>query len=141
MICYSHQRIKIPESDFIDARTMNRMSQRMPINKPRLVFSLKDDLGNRYVNVGGGGGGGTSGPDPTTMEMVSDFSWHSIFSPSLNTGARGIILTIKEAWWVKQLPPPAGHPHSELADNLPPPKVVIAEGPWRFSIPVSRQNR
>ena len=140
MIWYSHQRIKIPESDFIDARIMNRMSQRVHFDNPRLVFSLEDDLGNRYANVSKGGGGGTNGPDPTTREMVSDFSWHSIFSPSMDIGAKKIILAIKEAWWIKQLPTPARHPHSELADNLPPPKVVIAEGPWRFSIPVSRQS-
>lgn len=147
MVWYSHQRIKIPESDFTDARTMNRRSRRMDSDNPRLVFSLEDDLGNRYANVSRGGGGGTNGPDPTTMEMVSDFSWHSIFSPSLDTGARNIILTIKEAWWIKQSTTstkqsslPTERLHSELADNLPPPKVVIAEGPWRFSIPVSGQN-
>ena len=147
LMWYSHQRIKIPESDFVDARTMDRMNQRMSIDNPRLVFSLEDNLGNRYPNVNRGGGSGTSGPDPITMEMVSDFSWHSIFSPSLDAGAKNIILTVKEAWWIKQsitsmkqLSPPTEHPHSEISDNLPPPKVIIAEGHWKFSIPVSRQN-
>lgn len=147
IIWYSHRRTKIPESDFVDAHTMRRMSRMMHNDGPRLVFALKDDLGNRYANVSGGGGGGSSGPDPVAMEMVSDFSWHSVFSPGLDAGAREIILTIKEVWWVKQdiaatewLPPPTGHPRGEPVDYQPPPKVVVAEGPWRFSIPISRQD-
>ena len=147
MIWYSHQHAKIPESDFTDARVMSSMGRRMRGGEPRPVFSLEDDLGNRYASAIGEGGGGSSGPDPATMEMVSNFSWSNVFSPGLDARAREIVLTVKEVQWMKQemtatewLPPPTERPHVEPAECLPTPKVVIAEGPWRFSIPVSWQG-
>ena len=147
MIWYSHQHTKIPESDFTDARAMRRMGRRMSGGGPGPVFSLEDDLGNRYAGAIGEGGGGSSGPDPATMELVSNFSWSHVFSPSLDARAREIVLTVKEVQWMKQettttewLLPPTERPHVEPAERLPIPKVVIAEGPWRFSIPVRWQG-
>ena len=147
MIWYSHQRTKIPESDFTDARAMNRMGRMMCGGKPRPVFSLEDDLGNRYSSAVWDEGGGSSGPDPATMELVSDFSWSHVFSPGLDDRAREIVLTVREVQWVKQmatatewLPSRMKRLPSEPAERLLPPKIVIAEGPWRFSIPVSRQG-
>ena len=153
MIWYSHQRTKIPESDFTDARAMNRRGRMMRGGggggEPRPIFLLEDDLGNRYYGVTGDGGGGSSGPDPSTMEMVSNFSWSHVFSPGLDARAREIVLTVREVQWIKQevtatewLPSRMERPHAEPAERvpLPPPKVVIAEGPWRFPIQVSLQG-
>lgn len=145
LIWYSHQRVRISEPDFTDMRTVDRMVRMMCGGEPRPVFSLEDDLGNIYTHVDGGGGGGSTGADPTTMELVSDSSWRHTFAPSLDAGARELILTIKEVQWVRQsmaterLPSAAGRPHTEH-ERPPPPKVVIADGPWRFSIPVGRQD-
>ena len=147
LIWYSHQRTKIPESDFTDAHVMNRMGRSMRGGEPRPVFSLEDDLGNRYSGAVGDGGGGSSGPDPVTMELVSDFSWSHVFSPGLDDRAREIVLTVREVQRMKQdatatkwLPSRMKRLHAEPAERLPPPKIVIAEGPWMFSIPVSWQG-
>ena len=145
MIWYSHQRAKIPESDFTDMQKMNRVNQAMRNDEPSLVFSLEDNLGNRYTSVGWGGGGGSTGPDLAAMEIVSESSWYHVFAPGLAAGASEIILTVKEVWWTKQsmttelLSSAVEHPRAE-PEYSPPPKIVIAEGPWRFSIPVSRQD-
>jgi hypothetical protein len=103
LIWYSHQRVKIPESDFTDMHKMHHMHGRMHNAPPILIITLEDDLGNRYVstNESGGGGGGSSGPDPTTREFISDFSGYHIFSPTLDPNAKEIIVTIKEIQWVR----------------------------------------
>ncbi len=145
MIWYSHQRAKISGSDFADMQKVNRVSRTMRNDEPMPVFSLEDNLGNRYASVGWDGGGGSTGPDPATMEIVSDSSWCHVFAPGLAAGAGEIILTVKEVWWTKRgtatewLSSASGHPRAE-PEYPPPPKIVIAEGPWRFSIPVSRQG-
>ena len=135
MIWYSDQRTKIPESDFTDARAMRRMDRRMRGSEPRPVFSLEDDLGNRYYGETGEGGGGSSGPDPATMEMISNFSCSHVFSPGLDARAKNMILTIREVQWIKQ-ETTATEWLPQSAERPPPPKIIIAEGPWRFSIPV-----
>ncbi|KAF6245438.1 hypothetical protein [Nitrosopumilus sp. b2] len=149
LIWYSHQRIKISESDFADIRKMNHMNRMMYNEHPRLIITLEDDLGNQYVSTNrSGGGGGSSGPDPTTMEIISDYSWHHIFLPTLDTHAKEIILTIKEIQWVRQNktsmnappPPPRPPPHMTPIENMPLPKIVIVEGPWTFRIPINQQN-
>lgn len=145
MIWYSHQRTKIPESDFTDMQKMNRVNQAMRKHEPSPVFSLEDNLGNRYASVGSGGGGGSTWPDPATMEIVADSSWHHVFAPGLAADASEIILTVKDVWWTKQsmttelLSSAVDHPRAE-PEYSPPPKIVIAGGPWRFAIPVSRQD-
>ncbi|MGY5149671.1 MAG: hypothetical protein ACW9W3_06380 [Candidatus Nitrosopumilus sp. bin_68KS] len=148
LIWYSHQRKKIPESDFTDVYKLNRM-HRLYNDHPRLIITLKDDLGNQYVSTSeSGGGGGSSGPDPTTREIVSDFSWYSIFLPTLNTNAKEIIVTIKEIQWIRQNraimdapPSPREPPHMTPMEKQFPPKMVIAEGPWTFNIPVHWQTK
>ncbi|KFM22159.1 hypothetical protein AAA799B03_00181 [Marine Group I thaumarchaeote SCGC AAA799-B03] len=149
LIWYSHQRKKIPESDFTDLPKMHNMN-RLYNDHPRLIITLKDDLGNEYNSTGeSGGGGGSSGPDPTTREFVSDYSWHSIFLPTLDTNAKEIIVTVKEVQWIKQNraimdippPPPREPPHMTPIENQFPPKIVIAEGPWTFKIPINWQNQ
>lgn len=147
LIWYSHQRKKIPESDFTDVYKLNRM-HRLYNDHPRLIITLKDNLGNQYVSTGeSGGGGGSSGPDPTTREIISDFSWHSIFLPTLDTTAKEIIVTIKEIQWIRQNravmdapPPPREPPHMTPIENQFPPTMVIAEGPWTFNVPVHWQK-
>ncbi|BDQ30343.1 hypothetical protein NZNM25_10160 [Nitrosopumilus zosterae] len=149
LIWYSYQRIKIPESDFTDIRKMNHMNRMMRNEHPRLIITLEDDLGNRYASTNeSGGGGGSSGPDPTTMEIISNYSWHSIFSSTLDPKAKEIILTIKEVQWVRQNttsmnmppPPPRPSPHMTPIENTLLPKIVIAEGPWTFNVPVHWQK-
>jgi len=149
LVWYSHQRKKIPESDFTDFSKMNRMN-RLHNDNNGLIISLKDDLGNEYHSTSESGGGRcSSGPDPVTREFVSDFSWHSIFLPTLDTNAKEIILTVKEVQWIKQNeasmdippPPPRELPHMTPIEKQFLPKVVIVEGPWTFNIPINWQNR
>ena len=149
LIWYSYQRKKIPESDFTDISKVNRMN-RLHNDHPRLIISLKDDLGNEYNSTSeSGGGGGSSGPDPATREFVSDFSWHSIFLPTLDANAKELIVTIKEIQWIKQNraamdispPPPREPPHMTPIEKQFLPKVVIAEGPWTFNITINWKNQ
>ena len=146
LIWYSHQRIKIPESDFTDLHKMNKMHRMRHHDHPRLVVTLKDDLGNHYDSVNeNGGGGGSHGPDPSTREIVSDFSWNHIFSPTLDKNAKELIVTIKEVQWITQdrkIPdiPPTEPPNMTPIENQPIPKLVIAEGPWTFKIPINKPN-
>ena len=143
LIWYSHQRIKIPESDFTDIHKMNRMHGRMHNSHPILRITLEDDLGNHYVRTNESEGGGSSGrPDPATREIISDSSWHHIFSPTLDSNAKKITLTIEEVQWIRQdrvvmdALPPTKPPHMTPIENQPILKVVIAEGPWTFDIPI-----
>ena len=148
LIWYSHQRIKIPEFDFTDMHKMHHMHGRMHNEHPILLITLEDDLGNHYVNTNeSGGGGGSSGPDPTTREFISDYSWHHIFSPTLDSNAKEIIVTIKEVQWIKQnitimesSPPPTKPPYMTPIENKSVPKIVIAEGPWTFNIPIHKTS-
>ena len=143
LIWYSHQRIKIPESDFTDMRKMHRTHGRMHNSHLMLRITLEDDLGNHYVNTNKSEGGGSSGrSDPATREIISDSSWHHIFSPTLDSNAKKITLAIEEVQWIRQdratmdAPPPTKPPHMTPIENQPILKIVIAEGPWTFSIPI-----
>jgi len=148
LIWYSHQRIKIPESDFGNPLKMDKIQEMIHSHdSPRLVITIKDDLGNQYVNVneGGGGGGGSSGPDPSTREVISDFSWNQFFSPTLDKNAKEIIVTIKEIHWLKRnrnapdmmSPPPTEPPFMTPIESRLLPRMVIAEGPWEYRIPIN----
>ena len=119
------------------------MHERMPTSHPILRITLEDDLGNHYVNTNKSEGGGSSGrSDPATREIISDSSWHHIFSPTLDSNAKKITLTIEEVQWIRQdraimdALPPTKPPHMTPIENQPILKIVIAEGPWTFSIPI-----
>lgn len=99
-------------------------------------------MGNQYVNVNEGGGG-SSEPDPSTREIVSDFSWNQFFSPTLDKNAKEIIVTIKEIHWLKRnrnvsdmMPPPTEPPFMTPIEPRFLPRIVIAEGPWEYRFPI-----
>ncbi len=137
LIWYSHQRVKVPESDFGDPQKMNKMRDMTRISDNLMpVIEIKDDLGNQYPAImgGEGGGGGSSGPDPITREIISNFSWERFFAPALDSNAREVVITIKEIYWLKQkrnaldlVPPPTEPPFMTPIDH--PAKLVIVEGP------------
>lgn len=152
LVWYSHQRIKIPESVFGDPQKIEKINDMVRMTHgPRPVIEIRDDLGNRYSASYEGGGGGGSGPDPITMEIVSDFSCDLSFSPSLDSNAKEVVITIKEIRWLRRKrnahgmePPPPPTTETAFMTPMEPryiPKMVIAEGPWEYRIPVSPPPR
>ena len=84
------------------------------------------------------GGGGSTGPDPSTGEMVSDRTQDYSFASTLDPNAKEITIIVKEIQWIrnhrhfpKQTRPPYMTPVSP-ADV----KITILEGPWEFKIPI-----
>ena len=102
------------------------MHGRMHNSHPILRITLEDDLGNHYVRTNESECGGSSGrPDPATREIISDSSWHHIFSPTLDSNAKKITLTIEEVQWIRQdrvvmdALPPTKPPHMTPIENQP----------------------
>lgn len=164
IIWYSHQRVKLPE--FADIQKIDAMIRSHMHDMPKLVITMTDDLGNLYTKIQEGGGGGTSGPDPAENEMIADFSFYYLFKPTLDPRAKEITVTIQEIHWLKNgeiihdmnispqnmtktdsasnkektgIEDPAFKPNSYFMTPIErsPRKLVIAEGPWEFKIPLN----
>jgi hypothetical protein len=98
---------------------------------------MKDDLGNTYADGHSMGGGGSSGPDPSTNEIVLDHSGEFRFFSTLDPKAKEITIIVKDMMWVKRssrgMPLPSTPPNmTEM--SMSPPKLSILEGPWEFKI-------
>jgi len=151
LVYYSHQRTKIPELDFGDQHQMSNIQDMARTSgNPILVIEIRDDLENQYLAAmrGGRGGGGSSGPDPIAREIVSDFSWELFFEPALDSNAREVVITIKEIYWIRRgrierdmVPPPTKPPFMTPIEPKHPSKIVIAEGPWAYRIPVNPPSK
>ena len=135
---YSLQQIKIPEGIFSDPSKLNEMSRSMSHNSAELTIEIKDDLGNTYSDGFSAGGGGSSGPDPTTNEMVFDHSGEYRFSSTLDPNSKEITIIIKDMMWAKQ------DKRDIMSDSITPPKMQelsmnhvrlsVLEGPWEFKV-------
>lgn len=132
---YTHQRIKLPEDLLSNPSKFNDMNIRR--DSPELTIQIKDDLGNVHSDGHSGGGGGSSGPDPSTNEMISDYSGEYRFFSTLDTHAKEITVVIQDIAWVKR------ERHQDLPPSVPPNmrtmsasdhKLSILEGPWEFKI-------
>lgn len=132
---YTQQRIKLPDGLLSNPSKFNDMNIRP--DSPELTIEIKDDLGNVYSDGHSGGGGGGSFPDPSTNEIVSDYSGEYRFFSKLDSKAKGITITVKEIAWVKRelrqvhtpMTPPNMRPVNHSND-----KLSILEGPWEFKI-------
>ncbi len=132
---YTHQRIKLSEDLLSNPSKFNDMPIRM--DSPELTIQIKDDLGNVYSDGYSGGGGGSSGPDPTSHEMISNYSGGYVFFSTLDPNAKEITIVVNEIAWAKR---------ERLRDHPPsvPPnmgtmsashhKLSVLEGPWEFKI-------
>ncbi|AJW70343.1 hypothetical protein [Nitrosopumilus adriaticus] len=132
---YTHQRTKLPDYLLSNPSKFNDMNMR--VDSPELTIQIKDDLGNVHSDGHSGGGGGSSGPDPTTNEMVSDYSGEFRFFSTLDSNAKEITIIINEIAWVKRErlkdPPPSIPPNmGTLSESNP--KLSVLEGPWEFKI-------
>ncbi len=132
---YTQQRIKLPEGILSNPSKFNDMNIRP--DSPELTIEIKDDLGNVYSDGYSGGGAGGSFPDPSTNEIVSDYSGEYRFFSTLDPAVKEITIVVKEIAWVKRelrqvhtsMTPPnmrsVQHSHDKLS---------ILEGPWEFKI-------
>ena len=136
---YSLQRVKLPEDAFSNPSKANEMSRIRGHESAELTIEIKDDLGNTHADGFSAGGGGSSGPDPTTSEMVYDHSGEFRFSSTLHPDAKEITIIIKEMTWIKQnsigtLPPTRPPKMQDLPMTQP--KLSVLEGPWEFRITI-----
>jgi hypothetical protein len=136
MSWYTQQRIKLPDDAFSNPSKFNDMN--ISTDSPELTIEIKDDLGNVYSDGHSGGGGGSSGPDPSTNEIVSDYSGEYRFFSTLDPNVKEITIIVKEITWVKRgrhharpLPPP-----NMGTMSASDPQLSILEGPWEFKIPL-----
>ncbi|MDH3203647.1 MAG: hypothetical protein OEL81_03080 [Nitrosopumilus sp.] len=134
---YSLQRIKLPENIFSNPSKANEITMNMSHESAELTLEIKDDLGNIYADGHSAGGGGSSGPDPTTNEMVLDHSGEHRFFSTLDPNAKEITICVKEMMWVKRnrrtIPPPSTPPKMyPITDS--PPKLSVLEGQWEFKV-------
>ena len=133
---YSLQRIKIPEEIFSNPSKTKEIQRGMGLESAELTIEIRDDLGNVHSDGFSAGGGGSSGPDPTTKEMVFDYSGEYRFNSALNPNAKGITIIVKDIMWVKSrgmnrqnaTAPP------KMTMDVTPPKLLILEGPWEFKL-------
>ncbi|QMU55043.1 MAG: hypothetical protein GKS07_09225 [Nitrosopumilus sp.] len=132
---YTQQRIKLPDSVPSNSSKFNAMNIRP--DSPELTIEIKDDLGNMYSDGHSGGGGGGSFPDPSTNEIVSDYSGEYRFFSTLDPGAKEITIIVKEIAWVKRerrqihtTPTPSDVRSMNHSDD----KLSILEGSWEFKI-------
>lgn len=132
---YSLQRTKLPEDIFSNPEKANEMNRRMSHESAELTIELRDDLGNVHSDGFSAGGGGSSGPDPTTNEMVLDHSGEYRFSSTLDPKAKEITITVKEMMWVTRskrvIPTPPPKMEQMTPSNY---KLSVLEGPWEFKI-------
>jgi hypothetical protein len=132
---YTQQRIKLPDSVLSNPSKFNAMNIRP--DSPELTIEIKDDLGNMHSDGHSGGGGGGSFPDPSTNEIISDYSGEYRFFSTLDPNAKEITVIVKEIAWVKrelrQVHTPMMTPNmrSIHPSNH---KLSILEGPWEFKI-------
>lgn len=135
MSWYTQQRTKLPDDFLSNPSKFQNMN--MHIDSPELTIEIKDDLGNVYSDGHSGGGGGSSGPDPSTNEMVSDYSGEYRFFSTLDPNAKEITIIVKEITWVKrerrQIHTPMT-PQNMRSMNPSNHKLFILEGPWEFKI-------
>lgn len=132
---YTQQRIKLPDNFLSNPSKFNDMNIRP--DSPELTIEIKDNLGNMHSDGHSGGGGGGSFPDPSTNEIVSDYSGEYRFFSTLNPNAKEITIIVKEIAWVKRerrqmhIPPTPSNARSMNHSND---KLSILEGPWEFKI-------
>ena len=100
-----------------------------------LTIELRNDLENVYADEHSMGGGGSSGPDPTTNEMVLDHSGKYRFFSTLDPKAKEITITLKEMMWVTRskniIPTPPPKMEQITPSNY---KFSVLDGPWEFKI-------
>ena len=135
---YSLQRIKIPEDIFSNPSKANELSRSMGHESAELTVEIIDDLGNTYSDGLSAGGGGSSGPDPTTSEMVFDHSGEYRFSSTLDSKSKEITIVIKDMTWIKR------NDRVMMSNSVTPPKMedlsttrpklLVLEGPWEFKV-------
>ncbi len=132
---YSLQRTKLPEDIFSNPEKANEMNRHMSHESAELTIELRDDLGNVHSDGFSAGGGGSSGPDPTTNEMVLDHSGEYRFSSTLDPKSKEITITVKEMMWVARskrvIPTPPPKMEQMTPSNY---KLSVLEGPWEFKI-------
>jgi len=132
---YTQQRVKLPD-DFL-SNPLKFQNMKMHADSPELTVEIKDDLGNVHSDGHSGGGGGSSGPDPSTNEIVSDHSGEYRFFSTLDPNAKEITITVKEIAWVKrehrQVHTPMTPPNMRTMSPSNP-RLTILEGPWEFKI-------
>ena len=133
---YSLQKIKIPEDIFSNPSKAEEIQKNMGHESAELLIEMRDDLGNIYSDGYSAGGGGSSGPDPTTSEMILDHSGEYRFNSTLDPNAKEIIIVVKEMMWVKRrgrvMQRPSKPP--EMSLDAEPPKLLVLEGPWEFKL-------
>ena len=132
---YTHQRTKLPDDLLSNPSKFNGMNMRA--DSPELTIQIKDDLGNVHSDGHSGGGGGSSGPDPSTNEMISDYSGEYRFFSTLDPTAKEITVVIEDIAWVKREPsqdhPPSIPPNMRTV-SASDHKLSVLEGPWEFKI-------
>lgn len=132
---YSLQRIKLPENIFSNPSKANEITMNMSHESAELTIEIKDDLGNVYADGHSAGGGGSSGPDPTTNEMVMDHSGEHRFFSTLDPNAKKITIIVKEMIWVKRNRRVRPTPPPEMRQMSPSDfKLSVLEGPWEFKV-------
>ncbi|QLH06780.1 hypothetical protein [Nitrosopumilus ureiphilus] len=134
---YSFQRIKLPENIFSNPSKANEITMQMSHESAELTIEIRDDLGNVYADGLSIGGGGSSGPDPTTNEMILDHSGEYRFHSTLNPKAKEISIIVKEIMWIKRnrrdMPTPTTPPNmGQMTESHP--TLSVLEGPWEFKI-------
>jgi len=133
---YTQQRVKLPD-DFL-SNLSKFQSMNMRTDSPELTIEIRDNLGNVHSDGHSGGGGGSSGPDPTTNEVVSDHSGEYRFFSTLDPNVKEITIIVKEITWVKrehrQVHTPPSPPQNMRSMNPSNYKLSILEGPWEFKI-------
>lgn len=134
---YTLQRIKLPEDAFSNPAKAEEIQRSVGHESAELTIEMIDDLGNTYADGHSMGGGGSSGPDPSTNEIVLDHSGEFRFFSTLDPKAKEIKIIVKDMIWVKRSS--RGIPHPSTPPNMTemsmsPPKLSILEGPWEFKI-------
>lgn len=136
---YSLQRIKLPENIFSNPSKASELTVNMSHESAELTIEIKDDLGNVYADGHSMGGGGSSGPDPTTNEMVMDHSGEHRFFSTLDPNAKEITIIVKEMTWVKRnrrRMPPSSAPPKMYPITESQCKLSVLEGPWEFKVSI-----
>ncbi len=134
---YTQQRIRLPDNVLSEPSKFNSINIRP--DSPELTIEIKDDLGNTHLDGHSGGGGGGSFPDPTTNEIVSDYSGEYRFSSTLAADAREITIIVKEITWVKReiIRTRTQMARSDkISMRTSEPSLKVLKGPWEFKINV-----
>ena len=133
---YTLQKIKVPEDVFSNPSKAEEIQRNIGHESAELTIDIRDDLGNIYSDGFSAVGGGSSGPDPTTSEMVLDHSGEYRFNSALDPSAKEITIVVKEMMWVNRrgrtMQRPTNPP--EMTLDVTPPKLSILEGPWEFKL-------